>query len=474
MTFPRGKQIKLSKYCYRMNNACGQRNFRKAGDYFNHLKFHAMTGGAGGGEISRANEDLLIKIGKDLAFVVGELRKLQAELAQVNQELEDTRSSLGDTKRAQSKAVAVGDTEKVQELDAKIAQLELKITQLETEKAALTDQIKSLTDENAQLKTEMGVLQGRFDALDAKTQLMNREYAAANAIGAQYLVAADSTTLNNIPVNPNDYQNATEALDYLKQIKAAVEEKLKAIEESGVKTAEAQAATVQLDKMRADTEKEIADLNKQLLASQGRIVEVEGELDDEKKVNTKLLEDNTKLETSTNTKDNDSFNAELTKINYKLQEVIDNYKAAPVKASSSQAAASPIVSSIPSPSTSPKGALTSTSTTGTDPTAAAQEKSNVNPPPIGAKEAVQGMGPTPKQVVTEPTQTIGKGSKVLVKDNTKIGKNTNYPKGFNIRESTDKVEGTVSNDPDISGNVTVQTGQNKSITTNISNLVLVQ
>lgn len=467
MTFPRGKQIKLSKYCYRMNNACGQRNFRKAGDYFNHLKFHAMTGGAGG-DISQENKDLLTAIGAKLASVVGELGRLQTELDRVNQDLAVAKSGVATATSAQAAAVAVGDSQQVQELNKEIAQLKQEIAQLQSEKASIESQITTLTVENTQLKAERDDIQGRYNALDAKTNAMNDEYKKGLGIGRQFLDAPSSADLNAIQVNSTEYENATEALDYLKQIRQAVEEKLDAIKQSGVKTAEAQAAKAELDRMKTNTEEQIKDLNQQLLASQSKVTEVEGELVDAKDNFVKERADAKKAfdesVDSTNTADNTSFNTALMSINDKLQEVIDNYTKAAAVAPTPTSAASSAPTSAASSTAAP---TTQTQTQPQTPTAAESKVETVaSSTASGEKAVAPGMGQTPQQVIKI-------GSTVRVVNNKSIGKNSGYPRNFNIKTSADTVEGIVISNPDSSGNVTVKTEGNKSFITPLTNLELV-
>ena len=46
MTFSEQKKNKLYKYCYKMNKACVKKDINKVSNYFNHLKYHIMTGGS--------------------------------------------------------------------------------------------------------------------------------------------------------------------------------------------------------------------------------------------------------------------------------------------------------------------------------------------------------------------------------------------------------------------------------------------
>ena len=46
------KNNKLSKYCYKMNKACGEKDIPKLSNYFNHFKYHIMTGGTINNEIN--------------------------------------------------------------------------------------------------------------------------------------------------------------------------------------------------------------------------------------------------------------------------------------------------------------------------------------------------------------------------------------------------------------------------------------
>jgi uncharacterized coiled-coil DUF342 family protein len=45
MGYTEQQKNKISKYYYRMNKACNQQNVTKISNYFDHLKYHVMTGG---------------------------------------------------------------------------------------------------------------------------------------------------------------------------------------------------------------------------------------------------------------------------------------------------------------------------------------------------------------------------------------------------------------------------------------------
>jgi hypothetical protein len=53
MGYTEQQKNKISKYYYRMNKACNQQNVTKISNYFDHLKYHVMTGGTTTEDVNR-------------------------------------------------------------------------------------------------------------------------------------------------------------------------------------------------------------------------------------------------------------------------------------------------------------------------------------------------------------------------------------------------------------------------------------
>lgn len=282
MVYSQEKKSKLTKYCYRMNKACSQRDFLKVSDYFNHLKHHAMKGGELSGDVKQLFGQLetsingavgkINQVEKDNSVLLEEKKLLEQRLADVNLSLT----------QAEQKLVA-----KEKELEAKEKELELKEQQIiknandhssgaeqlraEAEKllkqiAALELQIKTLNDRVTALETEEQKLNGQLLSISSERDVLANANKDLGARVTQYnnafsLMKGLATANNQGEVDSITWTEpdvGQEALKNLEAIKAAVKARL----EAGVVNDEA--LKRQLEALVLKTDKEIADLKFEL------------------------------------------------------------------------------------------------------------------------------------------------------------------------------------------------------------------
>jgi hypothetical protein len=284
MTYTEEKKSKISKYCYRMGKACGQRDMGKVSEYFSHLKHHVMIGGA-------TNELVTNKI---------------SEIEKIVKEIESGVQPILDRNRLNQENISkiIKDNEAA---NAEIIEKNLKISQLDEQIKKDTEALKQ-ANEQAQLvlKGEHNEAQNKLNEeknkLDAELkknieQKNLLENSVLELIGDINNGKFD-TTFTNIE---NQIKENEEAKKYLTSIKDAIQLQIKHFSETGAsKLSEKDSQLGQLQNMNNTLKAQIDQVettNKELLA---KLAELEKTNVDLKKTgddfNDKLLENLSNIE----------------------------------------------------------------------------------------------------------------------------------------------------------------------------------
>lgn len=157
---------KISKYCYRMNKACNQRNASKVSEYFNHLKYHVMYGGATPEDVNQAIQSISESIEKitngiDIPKIQDfkkELEDSKKEEQEINNALNNAASTLqkdgeGEAVDALVSEVREGDT------PGAINNLVAIIEDLKDQGAGNSEIVKNLNEEIAKLREDAALFQ---------------------------------------------------------------------------------------------------------------------------------------------------------------------------------------------------------------------------------------------------------------------------------------------------------------------------
>lgn len=138
---------KIHKYCYRMNKACDNKDINKVSDYFNHLKYHVMTGGVDIDELlnqlkvsTTQLQTLPVEIDKRL----NNLKNDADNAVRYEKEAKEARETLSNSKNeiAEAKTLVSSNIQLLRdktELNAKITALGIQISDLQKSK----DEIES-------------------------------------------------------------------------------------------------------------------------------------------------------------------------------------------------------------------------------------------------------------------------------------------------------------------------------------------
>jgi chromosome segregation ATPase len=143
MVYTPEKKEKISKYCYRMNKACNNKDISKVSEYFNHLKHHVMIGGATPEEVQTAIEEInntITKINSGVQPIKQEIETLKATNTEHRAEIEKLNIEIQNKDTEIQNMLGTGEgTEKA------IQQLTNEKTTLEQKLASLTKILKSAT-----------------------------------------------------------------------------------------------------------------------------------------------------------------------------------------------------------------------------------------------------------------------------------------------------------------------------------------
>lgn len=165
MGYTEQQKNKISKYYYRMNKACNQQNVTKISNYFDHLKYHVMTGGTTTEDVNRtiteisdiithiSNSPEVKGIAEDKA-TIDKLKNInnsnyQGILSDVakdnNNPLQAAAVNLN-TILEQLQNQGVENTQIVNDLKAQQVELEQQLKQVETDKNKAVDEELSKID----------------------------------------------------------------------------------------------------------------------------------------------------------------------------------------------------------------------------------------------------------------------------------------------------------------------------------------
>lgn len=250
MTYTQEKKSKISKYCYRMGKACGQRNMNKVNEYFGHLKHHVMIGGV----LTETQQNVNTKISEieriiesinttGIPGIITEKNNLSSQNSQLNVEISAQKKQIKDLEDAIINKEK--DIERIkQELDAamdgKQSELTLQLTkhqdELQTQRNLLESQLKTA-------KENMNLLQQYV--LEISTGL--------NLAGTKQKIDSDQTI--------------GEMKDYLNSIIQTVEQRIEEIEK--LKKAN-ETSTANLASLKSESD-DLAAINLQLRNKVGEL-----------------------------------------------------------------------------------------------------------------------------------------------------------------------------------------------------------
>ena len=295
MVYSQEKQTKLTKYCYRMNKACAQRDIRKTSDYFNHLKHHAMKGGALSAEI----EELLRKLNTSIDSAVDKVGRVESEntklsgenlgmrntIDELNARLKAADSNLATAENklatteanldAAQKKLATAEANlvtaeadldalkasgsssstnisalntKIVSLEAEVTRLQADVTRLQADVTRLESVVTSLQADVDQLTRDKTTLETELNKIKLENTFTSRLASATNEAGVNSIMgdaAARAVELGS-------------AIDNLKAIETAVKQRI--TDTDGLAAGD----KVKLEAMEASLNKQITDLTAEL------------------------------------------------------------------------------------------------------------------------------------------------------------------------------------------------------------------
>ncbi len=205
MVYTEEKKAKISKYCYRMDKACGNRDIRKASEYFGHLKHHVMTGGATPQEIENSISEIngLIK----------NIEEGKKQFSQLNSQQQSEILSLKSQIEGKNKEIETKDTE---------------INRLRSEMDALT--ASNQTEAAAKIQESEAKLKTERESLQNEKKKLEEELAEKTKIMMGYTLGytkAENEEQLNIAINENGLTE--EEKQYLRDIQNQVRQKIEQI-----------------------------------------------------------------------------------------------------------------------------------------------------------------------------------------------------------------------------------------------------
>lgn len=198
MGYTQQQKNKISKYYFRMNKACGQKNVKKVSDYFDHLKHHVMTGGATAEEVNSTIE---------------EISRIIAQIS----------SNPALTSIEDSKKIATGAMEKFSASQVELETANIELARLREELASVSSSGNANSAELDALRKEISSKTDEILALQSALDLTNEEMQTINYLNDQF--KPDTTAelaidiLSDVQSNGHLGLAATQLRNILKQLK---------------------------------------------------------------------------------------------------------------------------------------------------------------------------------------------------------------------------------------------------------------
>lgn len=223
MTYSEEKKIKISKYCYRMGKACGQRNMSKVNEYLGHLKHHVMTGGAVTNdqvnakikqiedlvtaiqtgvkpiiEKNHKNVDYLQKLQTEITSKDGDLANKSAEITVLNESISAKEKDILNLKEEHTLAISGKENELAKKLEDQITTQKTQIDALIKEKNDFesgVSEMLNLTDKT-EINTKFTSIQTALGENKSALQYLTNIKTAIDAKIAETEKLAASGTSN--------------------------------------------------------------------------------------------------------------------------------------------------------------------------------------------------------------------------------------------------------------------------------------
>lgn len=223
MTYTERQKAKISKYCYRMNKACGQKDVGKISEYFNHLKHHVMTGGAVTEEEKKAVDTKINEIDSIIKEITGKVSPVVEKNEELEKEIKVKEEKIAQTEKALEEAIENNKNELAKQLREQQESLKAEKQKLLDEIDQVNNQFTSKANDKIDLKTFNTGIDQLPDNLAGIQKYLNSIHAAVEEEIKQLTASGQSVS--------DELKNLQSTLEQQKTELEAVKDKNTELEE---------------------------------------------------------------------------------------------------------------------------------------------------------------------------------------------------------------------------------------------------